>query len=212
MEELGGCIIKAFLTVVLIAILIASELVWPIIIGIIVTCIVLYLTSRIRKQKNCILRRKRLNWFYPYHILAFIIFVIGAVWLLFSIEPVPLGEEWYTVDYRKIIVESNLMKIFVASASLCGAFFFIAKSIACRCYGSEVLALIESEELESEAEIMHRYLRDKMKDNTSEKLNTHISLNNLLRLVHSLGYRITIRKISEENIECNQGNSNRYIN
>lgn len=200
-EEFGGCILKIVCTLVALIIIIVSDLLHPIIIGIVTTCILVFLINRIRKRGNGTIRRKRLNIFLPKHILAFIMLTAGALGLLLSLETPPPAGEWYNEELRKLIIESNLMKIFAAGAFICGALYFVIKAIICRCYGSEILALIKSEELINEAKIMRQFLIHKMGDDGEENISRHISVERFLRLTHSLGYRVTIRKVSDENIE-----------
>ena len=65
----------------------------------------------------------------------------------------------------------------------------------------ELMSLMKSEDIDKEADLIRRFIIDKMPSEEKKGVTTEVDLNNLLRLTHSLGYRVTIRKTDNTNIE-----------
>lgn len=129
-----------------------------------------------------------------------------------SVEPVL--DTYALSDYRECVIESNYGKICGALSFFSFVFFLASKRIARKMYGSESLSLVDSKALGNEARVMHRYIKDKAADDAAADVadceqarailcdaDGHLRLKYLLRLAHSLGYRVTIRKVSDSSIE-----------
>ena len=144
-------------------------------------------------------RRKRQPTPMIAHLIAMTVCLAGVLGIYRSIKPVK--EEYAWKEYRQIVIQDNISRGLSATGFLFVAFWFIAKPVVAKMYGSELMSLMKSEDIDSEANLMHEFIIDKMQLEEKKELIAGVKLDNLLRLTHSLGYRVTIRKVSDTSIE-----------
>ena len=82
-------------------------------------------------------RRKRQPTPMIAHLIVMTVCLTGVIASYRSIEPIE--EEYALKEYREIVIQGNIMKGLTATGFLFIAFWFMAKPVAAKMYGTDVV-------------------------------------------------------------------------